>query len=368
MANVPFNPNLSKLPVYQPGRPIEEVSRELGICETELAKLASNENPLGPSPKALEAMANALPYVNQYPDGNCYYLKNRLGEKLDLGSEQIIIGNGSNDILELIGHAFLQPGDEVVISEFSFIVYTIVARLFGASLVTIPAVRYGHDLNAMLEGVTAKTKIMFVANPNNPTGTLCEKADLMQLVNNLPGHVLLVMDEAYIEFLADPVDFLAMIRDKLNDRLILTRTFSKIYGLAGLRIGYGISNERIIKALNQVREPFNVNAIAQAGALAALEDNDHLTQTRRINNEGLDYFQKQLTRLKIPFVSPYANFILANVGEGAIVFQKLQKLGIIARPVGAYGLPEWLRISIGTSTQNQQCLNALETLLDCETN
>src|SRR6266498_4145702 len=237
---LPLNPALASLPVYQPGRPIEEVARELGLAAGEVIKLASNENPLGPSPAALAAMEKSLQTLHLYPDGNAFYLKRRLADKLGVAPANLILGNGSNEIIEFVGHALMAPGQEVVVSQYCFAVYPIVTRLFGASLVTVPAQGYAHDLPAMLRAITPRTRVVFVGNPNNPTGTLARAADIMRLIDQVPANVLLVMDEAYLEFLPEPCDLLPIIRLGQQPNLLLMRTFSKIYGLAGLRLGSGI--------------------------------------------------------------------------------------------------------------------------------
>lgn len=359
-----FNPTLQHLPVYQPGRPLEEVARELGFEKPDhFIKLASNENPLGPSPKARQAMMESIATAHLYPDGNAFYLKQRLCQKLDLNPENIILGNGSNEIIEFTGHALMSPETEVVFSEYSFAIYPIVTHMFGARPVQVPARQFGHDLPAMLSRVTDRTSVVFVANPNNPTGTLAPRADVVQLINEIPDHTLLVMDEAYYEYLKNPVDLLPLIRRGDHPNLLLMRTFSKIYGLAGLRIGYGIGHPDVISRLEKVRQPFNTNALAQAAALAALDDNEHLRLSKSVNEMGLEQFELALRKLEIPFVPSYANFILVQVGDGKKVFEDLQKMGIITRPMAGYGLKEWLRISIGTREQNTRCIEALQSLL-----
>ncbi|MBI1841441.1 MAG: histidinol-phosphate transaminase [Verrucomicrobia bacterium] len=358
-----LNPNLASLPVYQPGRPIEDVARELGMPSRDIIKLASNENPNGPSPAALAAMEKALRQLHLYPDGNAFYLKRRLAEKLGVTPSHLVLGNGSNEIIEFVGHALMGPGAEVVASQYCFAVYPIVARLFGAELVTVPARDYGHDLPAMARAITPRTRVVFVANPNNPTGTLASPNALRAFIAQVPAHALLVMDEAYIEFLENAEDLIPTVLGGGMPNLILMRTFSKIYGLAGLRLGYGIAHPDLIAALEKVRQPFNINALAQAGALAALDDVEHLTATRRRNLEGLDYLSRELAALRLETVPSAANFILARVGDGQRVFDALQRRGVITRPMAGYQLPEWIRISVGTRSENERCVEALRAVL-----
>jgi histidinol-phosphate aminotransferase len=358
----PTNPVLPSLPVYQPGRPIEEVARELGLSPANVIKLASNENPLGPSRLALAAMRRALAKVNFYPDGSAFYLKQKLASKLGMASANLVLGNGSNEILELIGHALICPSAEVVVSQYCFAVYPIVTALFGARLVTVPARNYGHDLEAMLSAVTPQTRVIFAANPNNPTGTSVSAEALAEFVRAVPQPVLLALDEAYIEFLDQPLDLLPEIRGGRKN-LLLMRTFSKIYGMAGLRLGYGIGHAGLIAELEKIRQPFNINAIAQAGALAALDDAAHVEKTRRTNTVGLRRFASTFRQLGLEYVPSSANFILVKVGDGQGVFKGLQERGVIVRPMGSYDLPEWVRISVGTPTQNRRCLDALRQVL-----
>jgi histidinol-phosphate aminotransferase len=357
------NPVLKSLPVYQPGRPIEEVARELGMPATNIIKLASNENPLGPSRAALAAMRKALADISLYPDGNGFYLKQKLAQKLNVAPANLILGNGSNEILEFIGHAVLAPGDEVVVSQYCFAVYPIVTALFGAKLVTVPAKNYGHDLDAMLAAITPKTRLVFVANPNNPTGTLLTSEELTSFISKVPENVVIALDEAYIEFLDNPADLVAEIRAGKRGNLLITRTFSKIYGLAGLRIGYAVGHPELISELEKIRQPFNANSIAQVGATAALEDTAYTEKVRRINTRGLKFYQREFKRLGLEYVRSSANFILVRVGEGQRVFVEMQKLGVIVRPVGGYQLPEWVRITVGTPKQNERCLAALKQVL-----
>ena len=359
----PVNPALRDLPVYQPGRPIEEVARELGLPPSSIIKLASNENPLGPSPAALAAMQKVLGNLNLYPDGNAFYLKQKLADKLGISPSHLILGNGSNEIIEFVGHALMSAGSEVVVSQFCFAIYPLVAKIFNATLVTIPAKNHGHDLEAMLRAITPKTRVVFVANPNNPTGTTLSKAELLAFADQVPSDVLLVMDEAYIEFLDDPVDFISEIRAARRPNVLLMRTFSKIFGLAGLRIGYGIGHPELITALEKVRQPFNINSIAQAGALAALDDAEHTRKTRANNSAGLKFYEEAFRAMKLEFVPSCANFILVRVGDGQRVVEQMQKQGVIVRPMGGYQLGEWIRISVGTPAENERCLETLAAVL-----
>ena len=274
----------------------------------------------------------------------------------------MILGNGSNEIIEFVSHALLAPGDDVVVSQFCFAIYPIVAKMFGANVIIVPAKNHGHDLPAMLKAITPNTRIVFVANPNNPTGTLAPREEVIQFVNDVPDDVLLVMDEAYIEFLDDAVDLVPLIRLGVRKNLILMRTFSKIYGLAGLRIGYGIGNPDLISALEKTRQPFNINSLAQAAALAALDDDEHVRKTRANNFAGLEFFRRAFRDLKLEFVPSFANFILVRVGEGQKVFDAMQKQGVIVRPMGGYQLPEWIRISVGTPQENERSLNVLKSI------
>lgn len=361
-----LNPALATLPVYQPGRPIEEVARELNLKPENIIKLASNENPLGPSPKAKAAMENVLRNLHLYPDGNAFYLKRKLAEKLGVETSNLVLGNGSNEIIEFVGHAFMQPGVDVVVSQYCFAIYPIITKLFGANLITVPANQYGHDIPAMLKAITPQTRVMFVANPNNPTGTLASREHMVELINKVPDHVLLVMDEAYIEFLNDVVDLVPFIRSGAKSNIILMRTFSKIFGLAGLRLGYGIAAAELVTALEKVRQPFNINSIAQAGAMAGLDDEEHIQKTRTNNFSGLHIYEAEFRKMKLEYVPSAANFILVKVGDGQRVFNELQKLGVITRPMGGYQLPEWIRISVGTPAENQRCIEALRQVLQAK--
>lgn len=360
---LPILDHLQSLPTYQPGRPIEEVARELNIPFEDVIKLASNENPLGPSPKAIEAMQNAVPAVHLYPDGNVFYLKSKMAEHLELSVQSLVFGNGSNELIEWIGHVLLREGSNIVVSEYCFAIYPIVAAMCGAQTKTVPAKNFGHDLEAMAAAVDENTRAVFVANPNNPTGTFAFKNEVMDFLEQIPDHVLIVMDEAYFEFLSDPIDLVPFVRSGEKPNLLLMRTFSKIYGLSGLRVGYGVGSPDLIQAMEKVRQPFNVNAIAQAGALAALDDQEHVVRTRTNNAEGVEYFQTTFKEMGLEYVPSHANFVLVKVGAGKQVFDFLQEKGIITRPMAGYLLPEWLRISVGLPEENQRCIETLKLAL-----
>jgi len=354
------NPQLRDLVSYEPGKPVEDLARELGIEPEKIIKLASNENPLGPSPKARQAMIDTLERAHFYPDGGGYYLREAVAEQLGLGMQNVILGCGSNEIIEFLGHAYLQPGDEVVVAEHSFAVYRLMAQLFGAKVVDVPDPGFVHDLDGMLAAITPRTKEVFIANPNNPTGTMVFQDDIDRFMDRVPGHVMVVFDEAYFEFLDEPPDVLKYVRAGRN--VVVLRTFSKIQGLANLRIGYGVAAPEIIEILQKARQPFNVNGIAQAGALAGLRDREHMEATRRVTNEGRAFLQAGFLDLGLEFVPSHANFVLVRVGDGKRVFEALLRRGIIVRAMGSYGLPAWVRVSVGTMPQNQAFMEALREL------
>ena len=358
-----INPALKNLPVYQPGRPIEDVARELNLAPESILKVASNENPFGPSPLAIAALQKSLGGLSLYPDGNAFYLKNKLAARLGVDTSRLVLGNGSNEIIEFLGHALLRPGVDVVVSQYCFAIYPIITKMFGANLITVPAKEYGHDLPAMLRAITPETQLVFVANPNNPTGTFATREEVIHFVNEVPDHVILVLDEAYIEFLEDPLDLSPLVQSGARSNLVLMRTFSKIYGLAGLRVGYGIACPELAAALEKIRQPFNINLAAQTAALAALDDDEHVRKTRANNFAGLAFFERALRESGIEFVRSAANFLLVRVIEGQRVFEAMQQQGVIVRPMGGYQLPEWIRISIGTSEQNRRSLAVLKSVL-----
>ncbi|MCC6416530.1 MAG: histidinol-phosphate transaminase [Opitutaceae bacterium] len=353
-------PEVRTQPVYEPGKPIEDVARELGLDPDGIIKLASNENPLGPSPLALAAAQRALTEVELYPDGGCFSLRARLAKTWALSPEQFIIGNGSNEIIELLGHAFLRPGDEVVMGNPAFVVYKLVALLFGAKPVEVPLVNHRHDLAAMAAAVTPRTRLVFVASPNNPTGTANTGDELRAFAQAMPEHVITVFDEAYAEYLGAAPDLRPLIAE--GRHVIGLRTFSKIYGLAGLRVGYGYAGADLAGLLNRVRQPFNVNAVAQAAAAAALGDDEFVRRCRTENTAGVRQLEAGLRARGMEFVPSVANFILLRVGAGARVFADMQRQGLIVRPMRGYGMPEWIRVTVGTAVQNERFLTVLDGL------
>lgn len=353
------NPSVLTQPVYEPGRPIEEVARELGLDPAGIIKLASNENAFGPSPKALAAATEALKHAELYPDGGCFELRRKLSERHGLAPTQFVPGNGSNEVLELLGHVFLQPGDEVVMGAPAFIVYKLVTLMFGATAVEVPLMNHQHDLKALAAAVTARTKLVFVASPNNPTGTANSEAELLEFARALPEHVVCVFDEAYAEYLECAPDLRPLIAE--GRKVICLRTFSKIFGLAALRVGYGYASAELAGLLNRVRQPFNVNAIAQVAAVAALDDDAFVERCRRDNRVGRAFLEAGFNQQGREFVPSEGNFMLVKVGAGTAVTAALQRQGVIVRPVAGYGLPEWVRVTVGTAAQNERLLAALAT-------
>jgi len=354
---------IRRLSPYVPGKPIEELAREYGIGEDDIIKLASNENPRGPSPKVREAIAAAAAGVTRYPDGNGFALKTALAQRYGVALDQIVLGNGSNDILELATQAFLRPGDHAVYSQHAFAVYPLATQARGATGIVVPAREFGHDLPAMLAAVTPRTRIVFVANPNNPTGTWVAPVAMREFIAQVPPEVLIVLDEAYNEYLkpAQQANSVAWIAEHPN--LLVSRTFSKAYGLAGLRVGYGIADSTVADMLNRVRQPFNVNSIAQAAAIAALADSAYVEESARLNRSGLEQLERGLAALGVGFVPSHGNFLLVHVGDAAAVYEQLLRRGVIVRPVASYGLPEHLRVTVGLAAENQRFLDALRAVL-----
>jgi histidinol-phosphate aminotransferase len=356
------NPWLQDLVSYVPGKPIEDVARELGLKPDQIVKLASNENPLGPSPIAVKAMQEALQKAHFYPDGGGYHLRAGIAGKFGLKPENVMLGTGSNEIIEFLGHAFLRPEDNIVTAEHAFVVYKILAKLFGAETIEVPDPDLTHDLPAMAAAINERTKIVYIANPNNPTGTMVGQKELDQFVSLVPPTVVIALDEAYYEFLPDPPDSLKYMHKHPN--VIVLRTFSKIQGLAGLRIGYGLAQADLIRLLHKTRQPFNVNSIAQAGALAGLQDEAHQEKTRQITREGRDFLQSGFAARNLEYIPSVANFVLVKVGSGKEVFEKLLRRGMIVRAMDEYKLPEWIRVSVGTPEQNRRFFEDLDAVLE----
>lgn len=348
---------ISNIKPYVPGKPIEELERELGIRDS--IKLASNENPIGPSPLAIEAIKGKESGLNRYPDGGGYYLRKALSDHLSVNMDNIILGNGSNELIDIAVRTYMRPGDEAVMAHPSFVVYAMSVQAMGCRAIQVPLKDYRHDLKGMLASITDKTRMLFIANPNNPTGTINKQEEFDHLMENIPDGVLVVMDEAYYEYVRDPdyADSMKWFR-KGKDILIL-RTFSKIYGLAGLRIGYGIANKDIITEINRLRPPFNTNSLAQVAALAALKDEEHIKKSRQINEDGKRFLYIELERLNIQYVPTEANFIYIPLGDSMSLYDALLKRGVIIRPMG----PEAIRVTIGLPYENRRFIEALKEVL-----
>jgi histidinol-phosphate aminotransferase len=348
---------------YQAGKPIDELARENGLAPERIVKLASNENPLGMPASARAAMAAALDDLGRYPDANGFELKAALSAKFGVPADWITLGNGSNDILELAAGAFLAPGRSCVYAQYSFAVYALATQARGAQAIVVAARDFGHDLEAMLTGIRGDTRLMYVANPNNPTGTFIDPVTMEGFLARVPSGVVVVLDEAYNEYLPPEDGFDSTAWVKRFPNLLVSRTFSKAYGLAGLRVGYGMAQPALTDLLNRVRQPFNVNTPAQAAALAALGDQAFLQQSYELNRAGLREFEGAFDALGLAYVPSRANFVLVKVGAAARVYQELLKRGVIVRPVANYGLPEWLRVSVGLPAENATLLAALPAAL-----
>jgi histidinol-phosphate aminotransferase len=344
---------------YQPGKPIAELARELGLDPNSIIKLASNENPLGVSPLAMQAMQAALADIARYPDGNGFDLKHALVQRYGVDMAQIVLGNGSNDVLELAARAFLTPSLEAIYSQHAFAVYPLATQAVGATGIEVPARNFAHDLAGMLGAITPRTRLVFLANPNNPTGTLIHGNDLHDFLRAVPRQVIVVLDEAYNEYIPDALksDSLAWLAEFLN--LIVTRTFSKAYGLAGLRVGYAFAHPEVADLMNRVRQPFNVNSISLAAAAAGLVDHEFVRRSYDLNQAGMKSVTAGLTRLGLPFIPSAGNFVSFKVKDAAGVFQRLLESGVIVRPIASYGMPDYLRVSIGLETENARFLAAL---------
>ena len=361
-ASVTVADHISRLRPYVPGKSIEEVQRELGL--TDIIKLASNENPLGPSPRALEALAAAAGGIALYPEGSAPALRRAVSEAVGMPEDTLVFGNGSDEVLHLLALTFLQPGDETVQGDPSFTMYEIYATQCDAVPILVPLKDFTHDLDAMADAVTAKTRMVFIANPNNPTGTLVRREAVARFLDRIPRDVLVVLDEAYAEYISDPgkPDLRSLVLEGRN--VVILHTFSKAYGLAGLRVGYGIMRPEIAALLNRVRSPFNVNLPAQAAAAAALGDTDHVARTVALNAQGRDYFYAEFERLGLAYVPSQGNFVLVDVGRDArTVFEALQHKGVIIRSAHGMGLPRHIRVTTGTMPQNQRFIAALREVL-----
>jgi len=357
---------IENLRVYEPGKPIKEVARELGFDDIEsIVKVASNENELGPSPMAIEAMQESISEMHRYPDGGAFYLKQKLADKLGIDPDQLLFGCGSNELIVFLCHVFLGQGINLVMGAEAFAVYFLAAAMYEGEVIRVPMPEHTHDLDAMLKAITPDTRLVAICNPNNPTGTMVSQEAIDRFIEKLPGHVVAIFDEAYFEIMPEEQkpNVLKHIRAG-KENVIVLRTFSKAYGLAGLRIGYAIGHPDTIQLLNKVRQPFNVNAMAQAAAMAALDDVTHLVETREMVFQGLEFFERELPGLGIKTVPSGANFILVKTGNGREIFEELQKRKVIVRPMDPYGLPDYIRITIGTPEQNKSMLAALKDIVE----
>jgi|KBSMisStandDraft_5_1062788.scaffolds.fasta_scaffold02996_5 histidinol-phosphate aminotransferase len=348
---------------YQPGKPISELAREMGLPEGSIVKLASNENPRGASPKAIAAMHLAIGEAGRYPDGNGFALKEALAKRYGLSASRIVLGNGSNDVLEMAARAFLAPGTSAVYSEHAFAVYPLATQATGATGIVVPARDHGHDLDGMAKAIRGDTRVVFVANPNNPTGTWLPPQAIREFLEKIPADVLVVLDEAYNEYLDADLRSDAASWSGEFPNLVVSRTFSKAYGLAGLRVGYGFAHAQVADLMNRVRQPFNVSDIAQTAAAAALFDDEFVEQSYLLNKRGMQTLTDGFLRLGLSWIPSHANFVCVKVGKGAEVFNRLLKHGIIVRPIASYGLPEYLRVTIGTESENERFLAALAIVL-----
>ncbi len=357
------NEYVKNLIPYIPGKPVEELERELGIQDA--IKIASNENSLGPSPLAVDAVVKALGNVNRYPDGDAFYLRNKLAQRLGVKPESLIFGNGSNEVIEIVARTFMKPGDEAVIGEFAFIVFPIVTQAVGAKAIISPMPELTHDLRDMFKRITPKTKAVFIANPNNPTGTMVKRGEVEWFLERVPDDIIVVIDEAYFDYVDDTEYPNSLDYQGLGKSIITVRTFSKIYGLAGLRLGFGVSSEEIISYMSRVREPFNVNSLAQVAAIAALDDAEHVRRSKDVNRAGLKYLVQEIKKINLPFTSSFANFILVDLGTDPIpVYNALLREGVIVRPVINYGLKTHIRVTVGLPEENERFIRAIKKVLE----
>jgi histidinol-phosphate aminotransferase len=354
-------PGVAALQPNEPGKPIEEVQRELGIGEP--IKLASNENPIGPSPLAVAAVKAALSELNRYPDGGSYELRHKIAAHHGVSPERIFMGSGSCEIINLLVYLFLRPGLNAVIAEHSFVIYQLAIAASGGAAKAVPLRDYTFDLDAMAGAIDDSTRMVLLGNPNNPTGTIYRRDAWRRFLSRVPERVVIVADEAYFEFVRDP-EYPDSLTDHNDGRLLVTlRTFSKIFGLAGLRVGYAVARPEIIRLLNNVRQPFNVTSLGQVAVLAAMDDSEHVRRTLEVNAVGMTYLESEFRRLKLDFVPSQANFILTDVGEARTVYERLLRLGVIVRPMNGYGLPRHVRISVGLPEENRRLIAALGEVL-----
>jgi len=357
--NTNINNRVFKITPYQPGKPIEEVKREYKLKQ--VIKLASNENPFPPSEKVLSAMEASLKDINRYPDGDCFYLKKKLARSLGVDTKELVLGNGSDEILDIIAKAFLNPREnEIITSDVTFLEYKITGQISGVRVKEIPLRNFRYDLKAIKGAITKKTKAIFIANPNNPTGTYIKKAEFEDFLVSIPENIIVVYDEAYQEFVNEK-DFPRGLKYYKEKNFITLKTFSKIYGLAGLRLGYAVTNEEFAEAMNRVRQPFNVNSIAQTAALAVLDDKEFIKRTRETVWSGKKFLERELDRLNIEYVPSVTNFILVNVKKD--IFQPMLKLGVIVRPMDMYGLGSTIRVTVGTREENEKFISVLKRVL-----
>jgi len=355
--------HVRSLSPYQPGKPVSELARETGIPEPEIVKLASNENPLGMSPKARAAAVAALEEGERYPDGNAFALKAALARKYGVDMAQLVIGNGSNDVLEIATQAFLSPGASAVFAQYSFAVYPLATIARGARCIQVPARDYGHDLDAMRSAIDESTRIVFIANPNNPTGTFLPGSEIEAFLAHVPQDVLVVLDEAYTEFLPVEMRYDAIGWVARFPNLLVSRTLCKAYGLAGLRLGYGVAHPEVADLMNRVRQPFNASIVAQAAGVAALEDQDFVEKVAESNRRGMAQLTAAFAEMGLEWIPSFGNFVTVRVGNAARVDRSLLSQGVIVRPIGGYGLPEWLRVSVGLPEENARFIAALKQAL-----
>lgn len=357
-------PHIRAISPYQPGKPISELAREMGLDEKSIIKLASNENPLGMSASARQAAIDALAEGARYPDGNGFRLKAALAQRHGVGMEQVVLGNGSNDVLELVARAFLAPGRAAIYAQHAFAVYPLATQASGALGVEVPAREFGHDLFAMLAAVTAESRVVFIANPNNPTGTFLGASEIEDFLRELPSEVLVVLDEAYNEFLPPNVAYDSVPWIARYPNLVVTRTFSKAYGLAGLRVGYAVASREVADVMNRVRQPFNVSSVGLAAAEAALADQEFVARSVALNTQGMAQIVAGLKSLGLEWIRSYGNFLSFQAGDAKAINASLLGQGVIVRPIAGYGMPHHLRVSIGTEPENRRFLEALERALE----